>query len=313
MGKTVSPTRVKSAMRCLRKWALVNIYGREGLRPEHIPKANFGTKYHKVAEKWIKYGEVPKPNTMEMTLLLAAIASKQIPPPIENDALVEYTVKMDGINGRLDLYWKGRLIDHKTIGSGYFAPDEVELTNDIQACFYALAMMNDLGTDKMRCTWLYMCKTALTCTPKHFIIRRKQAQKVWDATLPMREAMYELIENPPKDPLSICGPRNPDACDDFGGCVFKEECKMSKPDVMKAFLKKNNLKTPEKKEKEEVEEEIEVKAEPKAKTARKKATAKKAETKEEKEGTGSNLPLPAFLVIPTRGLSVEDLAKLFGQ
>lgn len=293
----LSPTRTKTAhTRCLRLWAFSEVFGRNALSASSELGAAIGTRYHKDAERWILKGQVPDPEDgktkeekeeieLRRDLLIAAIDSGEIPHPFDETALVEHDVVMDDITGRLDLFWKGKLRDHKTTKDAkQYAPTPEELEQDIQANFYGLACMIEMDLDSLDCVWLYMCRKTRTCNPVYFTLLRTRSQALWDATLPTRQKMQALIDNPPEDPLQIVGASNPASCEMYGGCKFKGECKMGDP--MDKFIKKQKIEVnpgPAREDAPPVEELEEKKPAKKKPVAKKKPTKKKPAAKPKAE------------------------------
>lgn len=361
MPGKISPTRVRTAEKCLRLYAFSEVYGREALKPNAQIGAAFGTRFHKDAELWVLDGRVPDPADakklagpgassekiasveedlqLRQDLLIAAIDSDEIPAPFDTSAKVEHIVSMDGINGRLDLFWNGRLRDYKTtVNAKLYAPTPAELTRDIQPNFYGLAYMKQQGLDALGCTWLYMCRTSRTCTPVYFDLTREGAQARWDSTLETRRKMLEVIDNPPANPLDIEGASNSATCGDYGGCKFREECRMAKEDPMLKFMNRQKIEVnpgparddaPSPEEVEEQQAKKPAKKKITKKPAKKKVTKKPAAPSPKEEAASkesatkeccdsSALPNKgkgAFLVIPVGPdtLTVDVIAKLLGM
>lgn len=248
MPKYISPTRIREAENCLRKWALINVYRRPVPRSKAL---GFGTLVHKMFEDWVDKALIPEEGTLEAQLFWKALP--YIPTPFDETALTEYQVEIDGIKGRVDLLWDGVLMDYKTSKNKQWFKTADDLMEDLQANAYGLAVMNLQYTNDLKCRWIYLGKEDIVVEPVDFNLTRTHAQNRWDATIDMRARMQSIVDNPPTNPLSLVGAKDIDYCYAFGGCPFFDLCH-EKADLigdntmsasMEKFLaQRNKAKTP---------------------------------------------------------------------
>lgn len=134
-----------------------------------------------------------------------------------------------------------RLYDLKSTYSFNYCKTPAELRDDVQACFYALAIMIEQGLDELECRWVYFL-TDETKKPDargvDFTITREHAERILRPhtrrALQAREAMRAR---------AFTGARtfpvldfNVLSCDQFGGCLHKDSRFCRPPKASKGAL-----------------------------------------------------------------------------
>lgn len=189
----VSPSRVKLAHSCLRRWAARELFRHEDARTfaaargvmfhATMARRALGLPYDyetvlaslTVEDAWTVSPFRDDPRLRDVVLRLANAIHIDPPPTV-----VEYevTVDVDGVTwtGRLDaarfepLIDAAIVIDYKTTSDAKYAMTKDELTSDLQACFYGLAALRGAlpfaGTpSKVIADWRYAESRSFTALP----------------------------------------------------------------------------------------------------------------------------------------------------
>lgn len=135
---------------------------------------------------------------------------------------------------------KWRLYDLKSTYSFGYCKTPEELVDDVQACFYALAVMVEQGLTELECRWVYFL-TDETKRPDargvDFVITRAHAERVLRPhsrrALKARAAMR--APRAARRTLPVLAP-NVLSCDSYGGCLHKDTVFCRPPKASKGAL-----------------------------------------------------------------------------
>lgn len=128
--------------------------------------------------------------------------------------------------------------DFKTTGDLKWAKTEKDLATDVQAQLYATAAMFSTGARTVDLAWIYF-QTRGTRKSKRTYLRvvgdqvAEQFGKINETALEMREAR---IANPA--PLDL--PPNPEMCEAYGGCPYRDRCNLSPAQIIEALDAKSD-------------------------------------------------------------------------
>lgn len=182
---SVSPTALKVARRCLRRWA----FDRLGRRKEPTTEAlTDGRAYHAIAEGWLRGEGLHGPEAMVRTV---EEGLPFLPPPGQCQVEVAWTATIEGVafGGQVDwihpaVQQKG---DHKFVGGFDYLAD---LATDEQSVLYTLAPPVWETTALL---WLYYHKKKRAVLPLAYqMTRAKALQVMHDLFLPTAKDMTWL-------------------------------------------------------------------------------------------------------------------------
>jgi hypothetical protein len=225
-----SPSSVKSAGQCWRKWASRAL---GGISVETEAK-KFGDNLHAIAEAFLLTRKTPDQTTKEGRLFNEGIPflPKRVLRPEEVEGEVSFT--FDGVPwiGYYDwkLFAEREIGDHKTSADpkkyGLTSP---ELPKDLQACTYAY----DSGWPEANLRWLYYSKKSKNAYPVDAKVSRQQATDVIGKYSPIAQQMQKYFNaNPVKLTIAQINEieNDPNACDYVGRmCDFSEHCQIVRP------------------------------------------------------------------------------------
>ena len=233
MERPLSKTQLEAWRLCQRKWGfpyLANIRGSNEF-------ANLGTKVHSQLEGWLRHGEMPNQFLEEGKIALAGL--QHLPPRQADGLLVEtevFTITKSAIyHGFADWLEPGEVPtigDHKSTVDFKWALRPEDLDRDIQANIYARAAMYLTHSEEANARWVYYRTRG---APKSHLVERKlrlpQVQQFFDEVIdPLAEQILDVWEKRPD--VKDLEP-NFRACNDYGGCPYREQCA---PDAKGRFL-----------------------------------------------------------------------------
>ena len=238
-----SATRVKTFVECPRKWHLYNVRGWDDTLEEqgYNPAFEFGTKMHAVAEDWLKKGTPPPDNEFGEAF---APGVKYWPAPKTTDLVTEHGFEIStfsdvcfrGVIDVLHVDGDHALVgDHKTTSNLKYAMTPEQLSKDIQAIAYGYYAVVAFNVQNVTLRWVYYSKkkpqakcVEVTLPCQHFIKR-------WGEIM---EKSKKMLDQWTKHdyPENIAG--NENACDNYGGCEFRAQCKKLKKEKDVGALEK---------------------------------------------------------------------------
>lgn len=221
----VSASQINTFRDCPRKWR----YSRpDAFGSRANPAAALGSGVHGVLEGWLRDGTPIDPTDRLGAIAMSGV--QYLPPPKTCAVEADFAIDRPGdirYTGRIDL-WNQRLgivYDHKTTKDLVWAKSEDDLREDVQANLYALAAFDFLDAQRtpvgsVDLVWIYYT----TATPYksrkvHLTVMRESAERVIALA---DETAREIGQYMDKEPDAV--PRNPAACDSYGGCPYLVEC-----------------------------------------------------------------------------------------
>lgn len=153
---------------------------------------------------------------------------------------IDYPVLEDvRARGRMDLvepYSKdrARITDWKSISDWKWMPTEDELVHDPQTLLYANDVFRATDTDWVWVRYVYISKTQREARKVAFSVRRSEHEERWPTIVDTVEAQRRLARDV-DDPEQV--PANERACDDYGGCPFRDRCSVGQPSLIAAMKK----------------------------------------------------------------------------
>lgn len=228
-----SPSQVESWNDCNRKWAWDKI--------AKIPRgesasARLGTQIHAQLEAYQK--GLPFDFAADHhAARLAQEVTPWIPAPNDPCVTVEGEISFPGPKwskhswtGRIDWYrFDGQSLtigDHKSTSSiASYAKTPEALATDTQAIVYSAWGIRRFNVEKVDLQWTYVqTRGALRAEPRRLTLYREHIQdrmalldQVANEITTTRETLTEAKEYP----------HNPDACDKYGGCPYRNQCNLS--------------------------------------------------------------------------------------
>lgn len=225
-----SATRVKTFDECRRKWHLQNVHGWVD-KPEpqkDNPAFAWGSKFHKVAEDWLKLGRIP-PNDEYGRAFRGGVGHWPSPKApgmrIEERFSIKITdtLRFRGVVDVLYAESDGSVTvgDHKTTSNLGYAMTPDQLLNDVQAIAYGYYASRKYEVKKVNLQWVYYCKKTgnnkcvrVTKEVDYFLGKWKEiVQKT-------KLMLDQWTEN--RHPKDIEGDLT--ACGNYGGCEFRNQC-----------------------------------------------------------------------------------------
>lgn len=242
----VSPSAIELFWLCRRKWAFQ--YIERSPRDNSVSKM-LGTVVHKERENWLIHGISPSDTKAGA---LAKCGLETLPPP--GFAQVEQTLAIPtlwgwGFTGKIDFgidnldprrlwgtYGIPMAGDHKTTTSEDYIKDEETLaTKDPQGTLYGVATFLRLPVyaTEVDLHWSYILKAK---TPKPKQVRVRVSREQLSRNLPVLHdtacEMLTLKSTPGIKANDV--PGNPQACDAFGGCKYRDRCSLPAVDRLRS-------------------------------------------------------------------------------
>lgn len=240
-----SASQIKDYLLCNRRWFYNKILKHPRPTTESLSK---GLRYHHHVENYYKHGT---PITEEPYRELFEAAKPYLPKRTEGFEIEKYfsiPVLQDQVKliGRIDLYTKGYIIDHKTCSSFRYLPLQSDLKKDIQAIIYAKANVLEFDVAEVLSKWVYVCVTKNN-VPKgskvvNVTLDRDYINEEFDKLLPIMEKMLE-IKNKQEIEMAEC---NTSSCFAYGKCPFWDLCPRANPvkpniDLVSLFPNKKTI------------------------------------------------------------------------
>jgi hypothetical protein len=227
----VSPSAINAWDTCQRKWAWKAIDGVAGSNPY----AEFGTAVHAIIEGYLKHGIIPDRSTPE-----GACAWEFFPelPPTGSLLAIEQHFTAAPFHGYIDVLEPGAIPtvhDHKTCGTHRYAIQS--LKDDTQAAVYALfAFTTYPQAPAVNLHWNYGTRQRTKILPVHQTVTRadiaptiERATRTATAIAAAKATARTALELAP----------NPLACEQYGGCVYKDRCNLTADQKLLALLGQN--------------------------------------------------------------------------
>lgn len=235
-----SPSQIKSAARCLRKW---NGESCQGWRQPDTPSTTLGKRVHEVVERYLEGEYLPNPAIPEDAIALPAL--RHLPDPGTPFLVTEQEVFIPAEEFDSGKDFKGYLdasvlystdargddwllvFDLKTTSDLKYAKSEEELRHDPQFAIYAWAARQlSLGAVgrvpvNTRFTHAYARTRGAPASMKSYV-EADEADLRAEMTRIAKFCREEML---PWDGLPFDQvPPNPAACGDYGGCHLRPEC-----------------------------------------------------------------------------------------
>jgi hypothetical protein len=226
--RALSKTQLEAWKLCKRKWGFPYL---EGLRGSN-EFATFGTQVHAQLERWLARGVLPDPYLPEGKVAESGL--QHLPPPSTPGLLVEtevFTITNESVyHGFAD--WIEPPVDgvpvigdHKSTVDFKWSLTPEDLEQDIQANIYARAAMQLYDVDRAEARWIYYRTRG---APKSHVVSRSLTREGVERVFlevidPLAAEIQAAWEQRPR--VLELEP-NPRACNDFGGCPFRESCSM---------------------------------------------------------------------------------------
>ena len=218
--KSSSASQLKTYARCERKWWLEKIAGLPV--PTH-PAAALGTKIHTEIEEYLL-------GTGELESDIARAGLEFLPDRSEN-LLIEERMVLEAkrmpvpIRGIIDLVEldNRRITDHKTTSNFRWAKNEYELLADPQAIIYVMYAHTKWfkGDDPIRFRHIYY-RTKGAAASREVEVEFTP-QVLFERFADIRGDVKKMSRCAKIKTAREVNP-NIDACGDFGGCPFRDEC-----------------------------------------------------------------------------------------
>jgi hypothetical protein len=245
----LSASQIESYADCPRKWSAKYIGGLEGKRH---PSTKVGVIVHTHLENYLKHGKAP--NKLEHITIggykyyPGRIAHSMIPhlPPAGSiqEGVEDYFEVQIGdfwFRGYKDLRTPTKLYDHKTTSNLQYAKTIPELKIHPQPLIYAYDEIVEKGLpDPLPCQWTYgQTKSKNAAKARIFTMSSEEIATGLDKyVLPVAEQISKA-----RDTVTEWKSLAPNArmCDQYGGCSYKDDCKLSGRERLVAIMNKEEL------------------------------------------------------------------------
>ena len=237
---SVSPSQINSFNECKRLWWYQSVLG---LQTPQRPSAALGTAVHDQLEAYMDKGTKPDENTEAGRIAKAGL--HLLPEP--GTAWTELKMHADDtqrlwpqisiagvrVNGYIDLCdITGEVplvLDHKTTSDKKYAKTREELLYDPQMILYGSFVLSACDTQEISAEAVegghvvyltrgapFAQKTTVTLTRQHLAAERKKLEGTVNEMKTLSLA---------RSPDAV--PGEPNSCDNYGGCHFRERCRAS--------------------------------------------------------------------------------------
>lgn len=249
----ISPTQIEKFDRCER---LISYEYVQHMKPPPSVKQSFGTAVHANLERWLSKGKMPD-ETPEGATAKQGIRNNWLPSPssallVEHDFEIPFSKEVH-VRGKIDCVVPGAVpivIDHKTTSDLIWTKTPEELRIDAQAIVYSIYAALKYSADQVRARWIYYSASNPKNGPRKptgakavelvFDVASAEFLEQWDS-LCERLKRIAHIRNEGIYPNEL--PPSPQNCSAFGGCYFKDECKLSGLDQLASAIKNEERKT----------------------------------------------------------------------
>lgn len=233
--KHVSASQFKTYTACARQWWFDKVA--KVPRPAR-PYLDFGTEVHGHLEAYLKHGQRPVNTTPSGRAALAGLSL--LPEPQGFGMMVEADLDppLEVVPG---VVWVGRadvlipppdawVIDHKTTKDWRWMKSPQELQTDPQVVSYALWSMRHHGGSSVRVSHVYyhsqperLGRGTPAARRVDTTVHRDAAEYLWAG---YQGPVRALVSDGLKVDVSEVEP-NWDACDNYGGCPYRQRCAMN--------------------------------------------------------------------------------------
>lgn len=260
MTPLTSSTQITTFRECQRKWAWSYIAGIK--TPQH-PKAALGDEVDK--EQLQPYLREGRPfDYSRPSGYIAAAGLAFLPPPQSPGIEVQKWFEMPsptwvdgkhvgfGYCGLMDLWLPDSGVvpgfsggvpfvgDFKTTSNLKWQKTEKQLLEDVQAMVYGFYALYATRAEKIDFSWIYLAtegarkskRTNLVGISKNHIA--EQFLKINETAIEMHGVRYGA--SPCTNPLDL--PPNPDMCEAYGGCPYRDRCNLSPSQIVDAYAAK---------------------------------------------------------------------------
>ena len=253
--KMLSASQIETYRDCPRKWAFKYIEGKQ--EPPNA-FAEVGKALHTVAEGYLTNGALPDPDKVilttdhkgtrrewtggDLTKILMA-GAKYLPAPgvATIEGYFELETMVGTIRGFKDFTHGSTVGDHKTTSDLRWAKTAADLKTDVQAVIYAAHATETPGIETVDLSWVYYQRTPEKPRAKQ-VTATLTCQSIDKALLPILETGLEIQRAYFKKKPALEHTPIAASCDKYGGCPFKDVCKLSNKEKMRSHMAQMSLK-----------------------------------------------------------------------
>lgn len=262
-AKPVSPSQIGTFQLCQRKWAWDKI---DGIPQPESPGTEMGKSVHKHQETWFTFRKPPMGT--ERSHVVARKLLEKWPHPSELRGLLarnmpdvepHISATRPGyiLHGYMDLgYWHptqhGVYVvgDHKSTSSLNWAKTKEDLLEDPQGLGYPSCIFEALDEDqsfpgehddvRIMTRWVYVttAQKPQTRVVENLVTRQEVEERMQEFVDPTGR----LIVLARSHDRALDLEPNLEACDRFGGCPYRENCKISGKERLRSLMATQSLK-----------------------------------------------------------------------
>lgn len=218
-------SKIETFELCPRKWAWASI---EGLKRKDTESSALGDAIHGQLEAWLREGRALDLTTPAGQIALSGVHLLPKPRTPGLDVEAWYGLQVGGhrFRGKKDWQRLGLPVpevgDHKSTKKTLYVKSADDLRTDVQAALYAADAMHRTGAHACDLVWVYyLTKGPRRAKRVHLRVTRDDVRPVLARAVAVADAMAAAEA---KNLRALDLPPNPNACDAFGGCDFKEQC-----------------------------------------------------------------------------------------
>lgn len=218
----VSPTQISTYKLCPRKWALGSI---AGVKAPQAASAALGEAVHAALEAWLEAGTLPDPSTEAGAIATSMLQHEPTPKTVAVEQWL--TVTRDGytLRGRGDAirFEPALVVDHKTTSDiATWSKTADVLEHDEQAVIYAAALLErSTACQSVEVRFVYgQTRGARKSKPVTVHLSREHVARVLEQDIEPVARQIVRAKRTITDASEL--PRNPAACDAFGGCFYRQ-------------------------------------------------------------------------------------------
>lgn len=248
-GGAISPSQVKTAKLCMRKWGFEKLDG--DVQPSG-PAAEFGGHVHLRMETYFSTGVHPYDGSPASEVAQTGLPHWPRYGEVKFDIELHINTTFRGIDfhgyqdiGFFDpesgLYVVG---DHKTTSDFKWALTSNDLDRNPQALIYAHAAMQRHAVDSVELRWVYMrTRGAKQSRVSRLVVDRGIVERGLDEmVVPVARLIKKAREEQQESGITAMDlPFNPGACNHYGGCPYKHRCNLSPMDQLKGMFNMDAL------------------------------------------------------------------------
>jgi hypothetical protein len=204
---------------------------------------------HGLLEKWFRNRVPPPAHTVEGKLAQAMLLHYPPPQAVDpNNVELEYTFRTVGISFWLavDLYLPGpmpTICDHKTTSDLKWAMEASDMHKDVQATLYAAWGMLKSNAPSVKVRWVYGTdkgapkSAANSWQPKTKLVERElrgaDVRERFGLTIETAKTIRAVRDS---GCSAIDVPYDASACEQYGGCPYRDRCNLSAEERMEAMM-----------------------------------------------------------------------------